>query len=98
MKQIVLCIALAIGAFAQTAQSTVEIAATMKTGGNWNGRFWKELGANDKTVFVLAYGSAVTNVSIAMSGGNMDRYKKISSVFWPNALTGTEVVSALNNF
>src|ERR1019366_3925064 len=98
MKQILLCIALAVGASGQTAAGSAERIAAQQTAGNWNGRFWRSLDHDGKIVFVLAYGSAVQEVTIAQSGGKLDRYKELIKPFWPTGLTGAEIVLALDRF
>jgi len=101
MKQALLCIALAVGAFGQSAASSADRIATYKTGGQYNGRFWKSLESNEKIVFVFGYKSAVREATIAFAAGDRDRYNKlveVAKIFWPGGLTGAEISSALDHF
>jgi hypothetical protein len=86
---------------AQTAapqSATSEVLSTRKTGGAWNGRFWKQLSAEEKRVFLFGYSDGVEQVTIAAGAGSFERYKQINKMFWASALTIDEVRSALNVF
>jgi hypothetical protein len=72
--------------------------ATWKTGGDWNGRFWKFLDHNDKGVFLIGYSSGQDALAIVMGQGDFERYKRASSVYWARTLTPAEISLALDQF
>ncbi len=95
MKQIVLCIALAVGAFGQTAASTAET-----TGGSLNGRFWRSMTVDQdqKIVFVLGYSTAIQYAVTGMSSLLKVNNQTLLDSLFPSRLTGAELVSALDRF
>jgi|GEM_PF-4346294 len=73
------------------------VASTWRTGGSWNGRLWKTLGANEHIIFLAAYSDAVQQVTISTTE-DFQHFSKLSDAFWPRGLGTTEVCAALDVF
>ena len=95
---LVCCAALHGAQAASQLSDSTGVTSSWKTGGAWNGRFWRQLNADEKRVFLFGYTDGVEQVTIAASGGSFERYKQVNKLFWARALTIDEVRSALNGF
>ena len=73
------------------------MTTTWSTNGEWNGRFWKTLTRDERSIFLLGYCAAVERVTIVVSD-NFERHKEMSKDFWAVGLTIEEVRSAVDKF
>ncbi|MBZ5677116.1 MAG: hypothetical protein LAP61_22965 [Acidobacteriia bacterium] len=93
------------GAVGQGAVEKVDpVTSSWKTGGSWNGRFWRTLDANEKGIFLFAHSDAVRYVTIASTiatdstPDGYEHFKLLNKVLWPQSLTIGEVLAALDLF